>query len=136
MEKVMCIDKVVFWTSDDILYCKLVNTYDNHKFDIDIDKQYQETLHAICNGHFLPLIIDLRALNFLETFEVLKQLAKSKTLKHISLSEAIVVNTLFMKLIISFYKRFFAYYLPFKIVISIKHAKTYCNETNKMFNII
>jgi len=128
------IEKIMFWVADDVLHCKQVSTYDNIKIDINIDQKLQESLYAICNGKFLPLLIDLRAVNGQEALTIVKQLALSTTLKQISLSEAIVVNSLFLKLIIGCYKRIYDFTLPVKTFISLNNAKKYCLETNRIFN--
>ena len=136
MENMSSKEKIKFWVDGDILYCKLVNVCDEKKFNINIDQQFQEALYSICDGRFLPLIIDLTALNYSDSLTVIKQLALSKTLKYISLSEAILVNTFFIKCGIAFYKHCYDFTLPFKTFLNMKQAEKYCNETNQVFNII
>jgi len=118
-----------FWTDEsNILYCKPSNALEFQKMELDDVKNYIVAIEKITNGRSMPFLIDLRGIK--GTFSILaaKELSKNKKLCQLRLSEAFVVNSISMKLLVLSYKRIFDPKTPFMLFNDMGMAKEYCKQ--------
>jgi len=129
MEHIVKFKEVDFWTDEsDILYCRPLKFKYVHKLELDKVKKYIDAIELITNGKSMPFLIDLRDVQ--GTFSVLaaKELSKNIKLSQIRLSEAFVVNSIRMKLLILSYKRLFDPETPYMLFHDVELAKNYCKQ--------
>lgn len=126
-------EKAKFWTDSGILFCEFYNKDVNHKLSVETVKKYIETIKEISKGKSMPFLIDVR--NSLGTFSIAaaELFANSTDLKRIRLSEAFIVNSINVKLLISSYKRIYEPITPFQFFNNKQKAIQYCIESKRSF---
>ncbi len=124
---------VEFWIDNsEILHCTFKNvTNNNYKLSLSIVKRYINIVAKLCDGKPMPFLIDLREAK--GTFSILaaKLLASSPKLKQVRLSEAYIVNSMKMKLVINTYKRIYEPVTPFQFFDNLEDGIDYCLTIKK-----
>ncbi|SRR5690554_3790899 len=126
---------VEFWIDNsEILHCTFKNvTNNNFKLNLSIVKLYINIVAKLCDGKPMPFLIDLREAK--GTFSILaaKLLATSPKLEQVRLSEAFIVNSMKMKLVINSYKRIYEPVTPFQVFGNLEDGVEYCLTIKKDF---
>lgn len=104
-----------FWTDKGILFCEINNPDETRNLNEATVDSYLKVIVSLCEGKKMPFLIDLRNTHgaFLNT--AAKKLAESSELAKLSLTEAFIVNSLKVELLINSYKRIYEPVIPFEI---------------------
>lgn len=126
MERIKINEHDFFWIQDDgILYVKLGSLDVDNKLDDRTAQLYLDAITELSKGTPRPLLIDLRGVKgtFLNTAAHLL----SKNFENMSfvISEAYVVNSLSVKLLVQAYKRIYKTKIPYAIFENVSIAKEY-----------
>lgn len=122
---VIQLERAKFWTDNGILFCEICNPDDSRNLTVETVESYINTISTLCKGTKMPLLIDLRNTKGAFLNSAAKKLANSNELAELILSEAFLVNSLRVKLLISSYKRIYEPHTPFKIFKDYNDALTY-----------
>ncbi|NJB70367.1 hypothetical protein GGR42_000829 [Saonia flava] len=125
MEEKINLNHTTFWTKNNgILFCKITkNIY--HKLDYKMAGLYLRTIATLSHGVPIPLLIDLRDVKGTFSIEAAQLLSKKFNDSPLIISEAYVVNSLAIKLLIRSYKRIYNTSIPYEIFSSMSMAKEY-----------
>lgn len=119
-------EKAKFWVdSHGILNCKHVNSDINWKLNEKEAEKYVLAVLTLAGDEFRPIIFDFRDMRGTYTVLAARLVAKDPTLKKIIISEAFVVNSMAVRLLINAFKRIYEPSIPFKIFSDIKDAQEY-----------
>ncbi|MBZ0326114.1 MAG: hypothetical protein K8F54_00785 [Altibacter sp.] len=124
-------EKAKFKMDKGILFCEFFNTDMCQRLHEEIVHLYIQAMTALCNGNPTPFLIDVRKTTGTYTIHAAKLFANSPELKRVRISEAYVLDTNAMKLLISSYKRIYEPLTPFVIVNNLEQAITFCLESKK-----
>lgn len=122
-----------FWTDNGVLYCQFRNENANYKFELDTVKLFIKVIDKLCNGEPMPFLVDSRDFQGVFTREISNLLATSPILVKLRISEAFVLNSIGIKLVITSYKRIYEPITPFCVFSDMEAAKKYCIETKNKF---
>lgn len=128
------LERAKFWIDDDILFCKIQNPDKNRNLNAETANMYMDVVMKLCKGKSMPFVIDLRNSKGVFLIEAAKNLASNKEFRMLSLSEAFVVNSLNIKLLISSYKRIYEPVTPYKIFENYQEALQYAFKTKQLYN--
>lgn len=128
------LERAKFWIDDDILFCKIQNPDKNRNLNAETANMYMDVVMKLCKGKSMPFVIDLRNSKGAFLIEAAKNLASNKEFRMLSLSEAFVVNSLNIKLLISSYKRIYEPVTPYKIFENYQEALQYAFKTKQLYN--
>ena len=98
----------------------------HHKLDYKIAQLYLETIGKLSKGEPLPIIIDLRDTKGTFSIAAAQLLSKSFNSGAFISSEAYIVNSLSINLLILSYKRLFDSKIPYAIFKKVSKAEEYC----------
>ena len=119
-------DKAKFWVdSEGMLYCKHYNRDINWKLNEKDVEKYILAVLTLTADNESPIIFDFRDVRGTYTILAARMVAKDPSLKKIIISEAFVVNSLAVRLLINAFKRIYEPSIPFKIFSNIKDAQEY-----------
>lgn len=130
MDELIIYEHATFWIDNaGILFCKLTSLDAQNKLDFKIANKYIDAIVKLSNGIPRPFVIDLRDTK--GTFSIAGAQVLSNALSKVSLviSEAYIVNTLSMNLLIHSYKRLYNTTIPFEIFNNDASALAYCLES-------
>lgn len=119
-------EKSKFWIdSKGILNCKHFNRDKNWKLDEQEAEKYILAILTLAADKPRSIIVDFR--DVLGTYTILaaRLFAKDPSVNKIIISEAFIVNSLAIRLLINAYKRIYEPLIPFKIFNNIKEAQEY-----------
>ncbi|ULC58054.1 hypothetical protein MBM09_08985 [Flaviramulus sp. BrNp1-15] len=134
MENIIKIGHGKFWIdSNSILCAQFNNDNPNYRLDSNKVKQYIEVITKLCNGTAMPFLIDIRDSKGTFSPSAAHLFANSPTLLKLRISEAFVLNTIGIKLLIASYKRLYNPNTPYSVFSDIESAKAYCIETKNKF---
>ncbi|WP_339712851.1 hypothetical protein [uncultured Kriegella sp.] len=117
--------------SNGILFCKISNLNAYNKLDYKVAQRYLEAIFKLSKGEPLPIIVDLRDAKGTFSIEAARLLSKSFNSGTLIISEAYVVNSLPINLLVNSYKRLFYSKIPFAIFKNVSKAEEY-SLTTKM----
>ncbi|SDF02358.1 DUF7793 family protein [Ulvibacter litoralis] len=125
-----------FWIEDGILFCHFKNKDANYKLDTAKVEIFIKTVTKLCNGKAMPFLIDARDSRGTFSSEAATLFAKSPKLVNLRISEAFLLNSIGIKLLITSYKRIYDPITPYAVFSNINAAKQYCIESkNKYYGI-
>ncbi len=133
MENVIKMGQSKFWTDNGILYCQFRNEKANYTFELDAVKVFIKIIDKLCDGKPMPFLIDSRDSQGTFTRESSNLMANSPTLVKLRISEAYVINSIGIKLIVNSYKRIYEPLTPFKMFDDLESAKQYCLKAKNNF---
>tara|TARA_R110002050_G_scaffold94765_2_gene197258 strand:+ start:127213 stop:127635 length:423 start_codon:yes stop_codon:yes gene_type:complete len=119
------LERAKFWTDRGVLFCEISNPDETSNLKEETVDSYICAISKLCNGKKMPFLIDLRNTHGTFLSASAKKLANSSEFSKLSLSEAFVVNSLKIKLLISSYKRIYEPITPFKIFNDYDEALAY-----------
>ncbi len=115
--------------SNEILVCKISNLNAYNKLDYKVAQRYLEAIVKLSKGKPLPIIVDLRDTKGTFSIAAARLLSKSFNSGAFIVSEAYVVNSLSINLLVHSYKRLFYSKIPFAIFKNVPKAEEYCLST-------
>lgn len=119
-------EKAKLWVdSNGILNCKHYNRDINWKLNEKEAEKYILAVLTLAADKIRPIIFDFRDVRGTYTILAARLVAKDPTLKKIIISEAFVVNSMAVRLLINAFKRIYEPSIPFKIFSNIKDAQEY-----------
>jgi capsule polysaccharide modification protein KpsS len=119
-------EKAKFWIdSRGILICKHFNSDINWKLNEKEAEKYILAVLTLAGDEVRPIIFDFRDVRGTYTILAARLVAKDPTLKKIIISEAFVVNSMAVRLLINAFKRIYEPMIPYKIFSNIKDAQEY-----------
>ncbi|WP_055447762.1 hypothetical protein [Lacinutrix mariniflava] len=133
MEDAINIGYSKFWTDNGILFCQFRNENANFKFESSTVDLFIKVIDKLCNGKPMPFLIDSRDSKGTFTRESSNLLATSPILSKLRISEAFVLNSIGIKLVVASYKRIYEPLTPFCVFGDLESAKEYCMETKNKF---
>ena len=126
MLKKISFDKAKFWIdSNGILNCKHFNRDANWKLDEKEAEKYILAVLTLSANKSRPIIFDFRDLRGTYTILAARLVAKDPSVKKIIISEAFVVNSIAVRLLINAFKRIYEPLIPFKIFKNLEDAQKY-----------
>lgn len=127
MENIINIGLSKFWVeNNEILYCKFNNKNASYRLDIAKVELYIEAIIKLCNGKPMPFIIDIRDSRGTFSTSAANLIAKAPSLVKLRVSEAYILNSIGIKLLIASYKRLYDPITPFSVFSNLESAKEYC----------
>lgn len=128
-------EKAKFWIdSEGILNCKLFNRDANWKLDDKEAEKYILAVLTLSANKARPIIFDFRDLRGTYTILAARLVAKDPSLRRMIISEAFVVNSLAVRLLINAFKRIYEPAIPFKIFSNVKDAQKYSLKKLDLWN--
>ena len=118
-------ERTKFWIDNGILFCEICNPDETLSLEVATVEAYIKGISSLCKGIKMPFLIDFRDSRGDYMNSAAKLLASSSELKKLRLSEAFVVNSLNMKLLVSSYKRIYEPTTPFEIFKVFDEALAY-----------
>ena len=109
------LDQSKFWIDNGILFCIIRHLDTNPYLNTITLEKYLNAVNILCEGKKIPFLIDLRNTEGTFSIKAAKTLATSHEFHDLIISEAYVVNSLKMKLLINSYKRIYEPLKPFII---------------------
>ncbi|MDO6622489.1 hypothetical protein Q4509_06435 [Oceanihabitans sp. 1_MG-2023] len=122
-----------FWTDNNILYCQFRSREVNYKIDVDKIELFIKVIDRLCNGKPMPFLIDLRNAQGALTRESANLLSNSPILKKLRISEAYLINSIGVRLVINSYKRIYEPTTPFVVFNDLESAKEYCLDARSRY---
>lgn len=136
MEEIIIYEHATFWTdSSGILFCKFQSLNANNKLDYKIAELYIDTISKLSNGMPMPLLIDLRDTKGTFSIAAAQLLANSFNNLSLIISEAYVVNSLSINLLIRSYKRLYNTNISYSIFEDMTMAEKYCLDFKNNISI-
>ncbi|MEN3323281.1 hypothetical protein VP395_06050 [Mariniflexile soesokkakense] len=123
-----------FWIDKGVLFCEICNPDQTRNLNEETVESYLKAVSILCKGEKMPFLIDLRNTHGTFLNSAAKKLANSPELSKLSLSEAFVVNSLKVKLLIISYKRIYEPITPFKIFNNYNEALMYSINVKNTIN--
>lgn len=131
-EEMIIYEHATFILQDNgILFCKISNLNVYSKLNYKVAQRYLEAIVKLSKGEPLPIIVDLRDAKGTFSIEAARLLSKSFNSGAFIVSEAYVVNSLPINLLVHSYKRLFYSKIPFAIFKNVSKAEEY-SLTTKM----
>lgn len=134
MENTINFEQSKFWIEDEILHCQFNNRSTNYKLDTEKVKTIIEAITKLCKGKAMPFIIDVRNTRGTFSTAAAVMLAQSPALVKLRISEAFVLNSIGIKLLIASYKRIYEPITPFAVFNSMDAAIDYCVASKNDFH--
>lgn len=132
--EIIKLERAKFWKENGILFCEILNYDENKNLNEDTVDTYLKAISILCKGKKMPFLIDLRNTKGAFLNAAAKKLANSTELAKLSLTEAYVVNSLQIKLLINSYKRIYEPIRPFEIFKDYNEALNYSiNKKNALY---
>ncbi len=129
MEEMIIYEHASFWTdSSGVIFCKFKSLNAHNKLDYKIAELYIEAISKLSNGVPMPLLIDLRDTKGTFSIAAAQLLANSFNNLSLIISEAYVVNSLSINLLIRSYKRLYDTSIPYAVFDDMSTAEKYCLE--------
>lgn len=133
-EGVIIYENAMFWTdSSGILYCKFNNKDSKSTLDYKTAKRYIDAIINLCNGKAMPFLIDVRDAKGTFSIAAAKLIAKNIELVKLRISEAFVINSIGITLLITSYKRIFNPITPYAVFRELDTAKAYSIDAKDKF---
>lgn len=121
----------VFWMDTrDIIFCRSINDNTYHEISIETAQKYEGIISTLTKDRPMPILIDIRNSNLTYNSLTAKLFANSPVIKNRLISQAFVINSLRIKLLIYAYKRIYEPNTKFKIFNDLDNAIAYCIENN------
>tara|TARA_B100001059_G_C17803667_1_gene567764 strand:+ start:227 stop:640 length:414 start_codon:yes stop_codon:yes gene_type:complete len=133
MKELIRINHAEFWTENGILYCNFNNSNPNYTLDSDRVKLYIDAIVKLCKGKPMPFVYDITNSKGTYSTSAAHLFANSPSLVKLRISEAFVLNTIGIKLLIHSYKRLYDTKTPYKIFNNMNDALSYCVESKNKF---
>lgn len=128
-------EKAKFWVdSHGILNCKHLNHDIHWKLDEQEAEKYILAVLTLAGNEKRPIIFDFRDVRGTYTILAARIVEKYPSLSEIIISEAFVVNSIAVRLLINAYKRIYEPSIPFKIFSNIKDAQKYSLTQLELLN--
>ncbi|MGB5420098.1 hypothetical protein, partial [Algibacter sp.] len=133
-EGIIIYENAMFWTDGSgILYSKFNNMDSNSKLDYKKANQYIDAIIKLCDGEPMPFLIDVRDARGTFSIAAAKLIANNLELVKLRISEAFLINSIGVSLLITAYKRMYNPVTPFGVFRNMEEAKTYSLETKNQF---
>ena len=127
-------NNALFWTDEtEILYCEFNNSDPSVKLETNNVESYIKAITTLCDGKAMPFLINLKGTRGTFSISAAKLVAKSPELIKLRISESYIINTIGIKLLLSFYKRLYDPITPFGLFNDISAAKEFCLDTKNKF---
>ena len=127
-------EKAKFWVdSHGILNCKHFNRDINWKLNEKEAGKYILAVLTLAGNEIRPIIFDFRDFRGTYTILAARLVAKDPSVNQLIISEAFIVNSIAVRLLISAYKRIYEPLIPFKIFNNIKDAQAYSIKQSELF---
>lgn len=121
----------MFWTDGSgILYCKFNNRNSDSKLDYKNATRYINAITKLCEGTAMSFLIDLRDTRGTFSIAAANLIAKNPELVKLRISEAFVINSIGINLLIATYKRLYNPITQFRVFRDLEEAKKYSLETS------
>lgn len=133
MENLIEIGYAKFWTDNNILYCQFNNDSPKLKLKPERVALYIDAITKLCKGKAMPFLIDLRNSRGTYCSSAANLFAKSPALIKLRMSEAFILNSIGIKLLITSYKRLYDPLTPFSVFANMAEAEAYCREIKNNF---
>ena len=98
------IENFKFWVDQEVIYCQILNDLT----DLDDDNKIKDIEHIFLNKIFMlskdvhmPILIDLKELNFSNAIKVFKFLSKNTLIKSLVLSKTFLVDSYKLKILLN-----------------------------------
>lgn len=129
MEGMIIYEHATIWTdSSGILFCKFKSLNANNKLDYPKAELCIEAISKLSKGISMPLLIDLRDTKGTFSIAAARFLARSFNNLSLIISEAYVINSLSINILIRSYKRLYDTSIPYAVFNTMEMAERYCLE--------
>lgn len=127
-------DKAKFWLDPKgILNCKHLNRDINWKLDEKEAEKYILAVLTLAADTKRPIIFDFRDVRGTYTILAARLVAKDPSVHKTIVSEAFIVNSMAVRLLINAFKRIYEPSIPFKIFNNIVEAQDYSLRQLELF---
>lgn len=136
MEDDKLIENFKFWVDHDVIYCQILSDLtdlDNNKIK-DIEHIFLNKIFMLSKDVHMPILIDLKELNFSNAIKVFTFLSKNTLIKSLVLSKTFLVNSYKLKMLLNIQSFICNPSLPDVIFKCNKSAIQYCIEDNRTYN--
>ena len=118
--------KAKFWIdSKGVLNCKHFNSDVNWKLNSKEIEKYILAILTLAGNKPRSIIVDFRDVRGTYTILAARLFARDPSVNKIIISEAFIVNSIAIRLLINAYKRIYEPFIPFKLFNNIKNAQEY-----------
>lgn len=136
MEDDKLIENFKFWVDHDVIYCQILSDLtdlDDNKIK-DIEHIFLNKIFMLSKDVHMPILIDLKELNFSNAIKVFTFLSKNTLIKSLVLSKTFLVNSYKLKMLLNIQSFVCNPSLPDVIFKDDKSAIQYCIEDNRTYN--
>ncbi len=136
MKKQLLINDLKFWVDQNVIYCKVFNTFSDCNRPEDLDQIFNEAITKLSEGVHMPILFNLEALDFNNAVRVFKLLSKNRIIKSLTLSKTFLVNSFKLSVLLKVVSFFCNPAMPDLIFVDTTSAIKFCIEDNQAYNSI
>ncbi|MDD7886963.1 hypothetical protein [Flavivirga sp. 57AJ16] len=122
------------WLQDSVIYCKIVNGFYENEMEHNTGKALHDIISIVSKGKYLPLLIDLRGLNFITSIKLFRFLSSSSYIKVSVLSKTFLVDSFALKILLIIQSYAISPIAPDTIFSHCGLSINYCKKKYTMFN--
>lgn len=134
MEGKIEVGSIKLWLDENVIYCKITNDFNENDINEYADEILFEIISIASKGEFMPLLIDIRDVNFYTSFKLFKLLSKSSHLKDSVLSKTFLVESCVLKVILVLQSYIINPIGPDAIFSNCGSSINFCKKKYTMFN--
>lgn len=129
-------NNVNFCVDQNIIYCKFNGGFNKKYKKNETEELLYDTVYKLSNGTYMPILINLEEVGFLNSIRIFNFLAHNRHKKSLILTQVFLVRSTFLKIILSIYN-FNNNPISQNIFSNdFDKAKDYCHKENNVFNTL
>lgn len=130
------VNDIKFWVDQNIIHCSIPNGFEEHSLEEDIEALFFNAISTLSKDRYMPILIDIQAVNFLLSVKLFKFLSNNALLNTAVLSKTFLVNSFVLKVFLSLYNFSNDPIVPNAIFNNDSAAITYCDHKIMVFNAL
>ena len=136
MKKEILLNDMEFWVSQNIIYCKVLNSFNEIDSHANLEEVFYEAISILSDGSYLPIIFDFKEVNGLLLVKLFKIISSNNRIKNSVLSKAFLVKNYRQKILLSFYVMFSDSNVPNLVFNEMDAAVEHSSQNYSIFNSV
>ena len=136
MENNKLVNVFNFKVDQDVIFCDVYNDFNEKCLDEDLEDVFSSSISKLSQDTYLPILINIGSLSFYNSIRVFRFLSNNSKIKSVVLSETFLVNSYFLKILLSLQNFTRITIIPDAVFKNFKAAFRYCDENNKVYNAL
>ncbi|WAC02316.1 hypothetical protein N7U66_00720 [Lacinutrix neustonica] len=130
------VNDIKFWVDQNVIHCSIPSGFEANSLEMDLEAVFFNAISTLSNGKYLPLLIDMEAIEFSLSIKLFKFLSKNSLIKTVVLSKTFLVNSLILKAFLSLHNFTYDPVVPNTIFNDFSSAIKCCNKNVMVFNAL